>query len=127
MDKTTENSDVAKDTTIQTPRPSSPRKFFARIYGHLEENSTDNDRDRPQRTESESSSDLEIGEVDTQRPYQWPPAPLPLCPRPLLMPHHQLAFGAGLAAFCKYLLTFKIKNKVLSFGRIIFLKHYDNY
>ncbi|CAH3921291.1 unnamed protein product [Pieris brassicae] len=101
MEKVPEKHDVPKDTTIKAPRPSSPRKFFARIYGHLEDNSTDIDRNRPQRTEShesESSSDLEIGEVDTQRP-QWPQAPLPLCPRPILMPHHQLAFGAGLAAF----------------------------
>ncbi|CAK1543952.1 unnamed protein product [Leptosia nina] len=88
--------DVPKDTSLQTPRPSSPRKFFARIYGHLE--SRTEEKERPLRTESESSSDLEIGD-ESPKYQQWPAAPIPVCPRPILMPHHQLAFGAGLAAF----------------------------
>lgn len=54
--------------------------------------------------ESESSSDVEVeeGGREEERPRLWAPAPLPLCPRPLLLPHQQLAFGAGLAAFCEY-------------------------
>ncbi|XP_047532123.1 homeobox protein rough-like [Vanessa tameamea] len=73
----------SKDTSIQTPRPSSPRKFFARIYGHLDQPKT---KDKEQTQGSETSP-------------LWPPPPLPVCPRPILLPHQQLAFGAGLAAF----------------------------
>ncbi|XP_068624890.1 homeobox protein rough-like [Battus philenor] len=96
-----------KNTSVRTPRPSSPRKFFARIYGHLEdpqqssiEKNTEQNR---KESDSESSSDVEIGDNETVRnriPHVWtPPPPLPLCPRPMLLPHQQLAFGAGLAAF----------------------------
>ncbi|XP_038219857.1 homeobox protein rough-like [Zerene cesonia] len=96
-----DTKDIEKDTSIQAPRPSSPRKFFARIYGHLEDSSVT--QERPQRTESESSSDLEIGDVEPNQGNRfqqlWPASPLPVCPRPILLPHHQLAFGAGLAAF----------------------------
>ncbi|XP_034828506.1 homeobox protein rough-like [Maniola hyperantus] len=95
-------TDKTKTTTIQTPRPSSPRKFFARIYGHLEQPKSK--VKESQGSESESSSDVEIGESEgresVQLPPLWqPPPPLPLCPRPVLLPHQQLAFGAGLAAF----------------------------
>ncbi|CAB3250567.1 unnamed protein product [Arctia plantaginis] len=91
---------------VQAPRPSSPRKFFARIYGHLEE---PKNRSVVENVfGSESSSDVEIEEsespqnVQPMAPPMWPsPPPLPLCPRPILLPHQQLAFGAGLAAFCK--------------------------
>lgn len=91
-------------SVIQTPRPSSPRKFFARIYGHLEEQTPVNDAPV---SESDSSSDIEIGDNEGRESVQgssiWQsPPPLPLCPRPILLPHQQLAFGAGLAAFCKY-------------------------
>ncbi|XP_072929275.1 homeobox protein rough-like [Epargyreus clarus] len=96
-------------TSIQTPRPSSPRKFFARIYGHLEQGSKNEEtKETVQGSDSESSSDVEIGENEpvagvasnSRVPPMWPqPPPLPLCPRPILLPHQQLAFGAGLAAF----------------------------
>lgn len=101
--------DTRKDTAVQTPRPSSPRKFFARIYGHLE--STDQkeiqEKMEPKKadSDSESCSDVEIGDnedVRNKMPQIWaPPPPMPLCPRPMLLPHQQLAFGAGLAAFRK--------------------------
>ncbi|XP_063394615.1 homeobox protein rough-like [Cydia fagiglandana] len=84
------------ETTIRTPRPSSPREFFARIYGHLEE-----PKERGGTVGSngsESGSDVEVGSDGGPASSTWPP-PLPLCPRPLLLPHQQLAFGAGLAAF----------------------------
>lgn len=102
-------------TNIQTPRPSSPRKFFARLYGHLEEPKTKQTETKTQ-FDSESSSDVEVEEsgleeneqrssstelVAARSPPLWPPPPLPLCPRPMLFPHQQLAFGAGLAAFRK--------------------------
>lgn len=97
------------DNVDQTTRPSSPRKFFARIYGHLEEPKP---ADVPVMNAvgfvSDSSSDVEIGNsepvqnVGPRNETMWPPpAPLPLCPRPMLLPHQQLAFGAGLAAFCE--------------------------
>lgn len=96
----------SRDTTIQTPRPSSPRKFFARLYGHLEEPKTKANTEVASGVESESSSDVEVEEgdglaQDMRGPIVWPPEPLPLCPRPMLLPHQQLAFGAGLAAFRK--------------------------
>lgn len=105
-----ENSQPDANTsvqTIQTPRPSSPRKFFARIYGHLEEPKRANVVENVSGFESDSSSDVEIGEsesldVQAREPPLWPATPpLPLCPRPMLLPHQQLAFGAGLAAFRK--------------------------
>ncbi|KAJ0177726.1 hypothetical protein K1T71_006599 [Dendrolimus kikuchii] len=91
---------------VHAPRPSSPRKFFARIYGHLEEPKTKNKEvEHTQECESDSSSDVEIGDsegianpVETSTTF-WSPPRLPICPRPLLLPHQQLAFGAGLAAF----------------------------
>lgn len=90
------------ETTIRTPRPSSPREFFARIYGHLEEPKGGEAKVSSVSSRgSESGSDVEVGS-DRQEGPLWPPA-LPLCPRPLLLPHQQLAFGAGLAAFCEYL------------------------
>ncbi|XP_062524977.1 homeobox protein rough [Bombyx mori] len=90
---------------IHAPRPSSPRKFFARLYGHLEEPKRTTQVEGP--VESESSSDIEVGvgetegvELMTNRNMTlWQPPPLPICPRPMLLPHQQLAFGAGLAAF----------------------------
>lgn len=107
------NTDKTEETTVQAPpRPSSPRKFFARLYGHLEEpkssekpvdfDSSQGERDSRE-VESSSSSDVEIGDEGQvpESPPVWAPPPLPLCPRPMLMPHHQLAFGAGLAAFRK--------------------------
>lgn len=91
-------------SSVQAPRPSSPRQFFARIYGHLEEPKSNSVVENV--FESESSSDVEIGEsegpleMQARAPPMWPsPPPLPLCPRPMLLPHQQLAFGAGLAAF----------------------------
>lgn len=99
-------TDSSTVQTIQTPRPSSPRKFFARIYGHLEEPKTTS-VEKVSGFESESSSDVEIGEsegveMQARGPQLWPPPPpLPLCPRPMMLPHQQLAFGAGLAAFRK--------------------------
>lgn len=102
-------------TNIPTPRPSSPRKFFARLYGHLEEPKTKQTETKTQ-FDSESSSDVEVEEsgledneprpsstelVAARSPPLWPPPSLPLCPRPMLFPHQQLAFGAGLAAFRK--------------------------
>lgn len=102
-------------TNIQTPRPSSPRKFFARLYGHLEEPKTKQTETKTH-FDSESSSDIEVEEsgleeneqrssstelIAARSPPIWPPPPLPLCPRPMLFPHQQLAFGAGLAAFRK--------------------------
>lgn len=97
--------DEKSKTSIQAPRPSSPRKFFARIYGHLEDQAAANDTNPA--SESDSSSDIEIGDNEARESVQgssiWqPPPPLPLCPRPMLLPHQQLAFGAGLAAFCEY-------------------------
>lgn len=101
-------SDKTFEKTIQNPRPSSPRKFFARLYGHLEEPKAKSPEARG--FDSESSSDVEVEESDVRVeglearvPAIWPPAPpLPLCPRPMLLPHQQLAFGAGLAAFRKF-------------------------
>ncbi|XP_061704580.1 uncharacterized protein LOC133515946 isoform X1 [Cydia pomonella] len=84
------------ETTIRTPRPSSPREFFARIYGHLEEPKEHGGAVGG--NGSESGSDVEVGSDGGSASPMWPP-PLPLCPRPLLLPHQQLAFGAGLAAF----------------------------
>ncbi|XP_035441209.2 homeobox protein rough [Spodoptera frugiperda] len=99
-------TDAKTAETLQTPRPSSPRKFFARIYGHLEEPKRPSVVDTVPGFESDSSSDVEIGEsegsveLQAREPQLWPPPPpLPLCPRPMLLPHQQLAFGAGLAAF----------------------------
>lgn len=89
------SEDKESATELQAPRPSSPRKFFARLYGHLEE------KEGEGRLECESSSDVEV-EEEAREPPAWPaPPPLPVYPRPMLLPHHQLAFGAGLAAFCK--------------------------
>lgn len=102
-------SDKTTETTIQNPRPSSPRKFFARLYGHLEEPKAKSPE--AQAFDSESSSDVEVEESDVRMegldgrvPTVWPlpPPPLPLCPRPMILPHQQLAFGAGLAAFRKF-------------------------
>ncbi|XP_037297019.1 homeobox protein Hox-D3 [Manduca sexta] len=88
-DKTQTESNV-----VHAPRPSSPRKFFCSTF------------------ESESSSDVEVEQEIEERENRsnpllppgiplWHPPPMPLCPRPMLLPHQQLAFGAGLAAFCK--------------------------
>lgn len=105
-------TDAKTVQTLQTPRPSSPRKFFARIYGHLEEPKRPSVVENVAGFESDSSSDVEIGEsegspeVQSREPPMWPhPPPLPLCPRPMLLPHQQLAFGAGLAAFCELILS----------------------
>ncbi|XP_063827191.1 homeobox protein rough-like [Ostrinia nubilalis] len=92
---------IVEQQSLKAPRPSSPRKFFARIYGHLEEEKKcEVER---QELECESSSDVEVEESDGPQPQQelpmWPPPPLPVYPRPMLLPHQQLAFGAGLAAF----------------------------
>ncbi|KAL0832001.1 hypothetical protein ABMA28_001500 [Loxostege sticticalis] len=90
------------EETLRAPRPSSPRKFFARIYGHLEEDKKC--VEERQGIECESSSDVEVEESEPQVRAEapvWPPPPLPVYPRPMLLPHQQLAFGAGLAAFCK--------------------------
>lgn len=87
-------------TDLQAPRPSSPRKFFARLYGHLEE-----PKKSDEGFECESSSDVEVeseSEGPREAPLWQPPPPLPVYPRPMLLQHHQLAFGAGLAAFRKY-------------------------
>ncbi|VVC88498.1 unnamed protein product [Leptidea sinapis] len=54
---------LSDDTIIKAPRPSSPRKFFARIYGHLEDQSTES-KERPIRSASESSSDVEVGDPE---------------------------------------------------------------
>lgn len=103
-------TDNTKTTALQTPRPSSPRKFFARIYGHLEQPKVKAKERRG--SESESSSDVEIGESEGRESREsvqvplWQPPPLPVCPRPVLLPHQQLAFGAGLAAFRKFKKTF---------------------
>lgn len=95
---------IIPETTVQAPRPSSPRKFFARLYGHLEEPRSKVAEGSVKGFESESSSDVEVEEDgrEGEAPTVWAPAPLPLCPRPLMLPHQQLAFGAGLAAFCEY-------------------------
>ncbi|KAL0881595.1 hypothetical protein ABMA27_001423 [Loxostege sticticalis] len=88
------------EETLRAPRPSSPRKFFARIYGHLEEDKKC--VEERQGIECESSSDVEVEESEPQVRAEapvWPPPPLPVYPRPMLLPHQQLAFGAGLAAF----------------------------
>ncbi|KAJ8724499.1 hypothetical protein PYW08_015973 [Mythimna loreyi] len=99
-------TDAKSVQTLQVPRPSSPRKFFARIYGHLEEPKIPSVVENVVGFESDSSSDVEIGESENfsevqprESPLWPPPPPLPLCPRPMLLPHQQLAFGAGLAAF----------------------------
>ncbi|XP_049871203.1 uncharacterized protein LOC126370409 [Pectinophora gossypiella] len=97
------NNNQSDTTTIRTPRPSSPRKFFARLYGHLEEPKA-TVVEAAQGFESESSSDVEVEDREVEQvrsPPLWPPPPLPLCPRPMLLPHQQLAFGAGLAAFLR--------------------------
>ncbi|XP_048477801.1 uncharacterized protein LOC125488671 [Plutella xylostella] len=111
-----------RETSLAPPRPSSPREFFARIYGHLEEpknkSTIHEDSQNKSRTggdvsaggrecSSESSSDVEVeeprgGEGREEAAWALPP-PLPLCPRPMLLPHQQLAFGAGLAAFREYI------------------------
>lgn len=92
---------------INAPRPSSPRKFFARIYGHLEEPNTKAKAvENRQECESDSSSDVEIEGISSpiEAPSTfWPPPTMPICPRPMLLQHHQIAFGAGLAAFREYL------------------------
>lgn len=104
-------SEKSTNTSIQTPRPSSPRKFFARIYGHLDQ-PKNKEKEKTQVSESDSCSDVEIGDNEGREslpvsPLWQPPTPLPLCPRPILLPHQQLAFGAGLAAFCKFYFLFK--------------------
>lgn len=115
MEEEIRNIDEISRTTlgVPAPRPSSPREFFARIYGHLEQNNKQTEQIAPVRCDSSSSSDVEIEDredVNDERklceslPPVWTPAPMPVCPRPLLLPHQQLAFGAGLAAFCKYFL-----------------------
>ncbi|OWR48673.1 homeobox protein rough-like [Danaus plexippus] len=88
-------------TSIHVPRPSSPRKFFARIYGHLEPAQENKNRQPARESESESSSDIEVEDSASEQlsPLWQPPSQYPLCPRPILLPHQQLAFGAGLAAF----------------------------
>ncbi|CAG9579869.1 unnamed protein product [Danaus chrysippus] len=90
-----------KNTSIHVPRPSSPRKFFARIYGHLEPSQENKTRQPAHESESESSSDIEVEDSASEQlsPLWQPPSQYPLCPRPILLPHQQLAFGAGLAAF----------------------------
>jgi hypothetical protein len=99
------------DQILQAPRPSSPRKFFARIYGHLEEKTSESPSVESQ--ECESSSDVEIGENEpvvegVGTVPVWAPPPLPVYPRPMLLPHQQLAFGAGLAAFCKFIFFYLV-------------------
>lgn len=108
---TEKNETPAKNTTAIIHRPSSPREFFARIYGHLEEQKKNQDQpETVQICESDSSSDVEVESVRSEDVASQPAAlpwslpqvtPMPLCPRPMLLPHHQIAFGAGLAAFCK--------------------------
>ncbi|KPJ14525.1 Homeobox protein rough [Papilio machaon] len=107
MSESLKKHDMEKDTSIQAPRPSSPRKFFARIYGHLEKPQQpqvdERTEQKKQECDSDSCSDVEVDESDGARnrtPQVWaPPPPMPLCPRPMLLSHQQLAFGAGLAAF----------------------------
>lgn len=118
----TEQSEEIRQKDEQTslgPRPSSPRKFFARIYGHLEEpRSKASDTVGESVYESDSSSDVEVEEVAGRSgpPPVWPPQPppLPLCPRPMLLQHQQLAFGAGLAAFREYLPRYLFRIVCLS-------------
>ncbi|CAG9787303.1 unnamed protein product [Diatraea saccharalis] len=105
------NDKVGLTETLQAPRPSSPRKFFARIYGHLEDKSKG---EQSEGQELEEESDVEIGDDEGAKVSSvplWPtPPPLPVYPRPMLLPHQQLAFGAGLAAFCEYHVEFINKH-----------------
>ncbi|XP_013139550.1 PREDICTED: homeobox protein rough-like [Papilio polytes] len=106
MSESLKKQEMEKNTSIHPPRPSSPRKFFARIYGHLEKPQQPQVEERIEQkkavTDSDSCSDVEVevSEGVNRSPQVFAPPPLmPLCPRPMLLPHQQLAFGAGLAAF----------------------------
>ncbi|GBP15022.1 hypothetical protein EVAR_6665_1 [Eumeta japonica] len=79
-----------------------------RLYGHLEQPTANGTRDQVAKPglccDTDSSSDVEIGDSERIESAADQPVwatPLPLCPRPVLLPHQQLAFGAGLAAFCE--------------------------
>lgn len=120
------NNEVSNDRSridtkmLHVPRPSSPRKFFARLYGHLEEPKTNSvSVIESVHCGSESSSDVEVERDSEDRNERvssdpvnvplWHPPPLPICPRPMILPHQQLAFGAGLAAFRKLLQVYLFK------------------
>lgn len=83
----------------KTSHPCSPREFFERLYGHLEDSKNDNGQ--PQE-DTKSVSELI--------------APIPMIPTPLPFflnsgneppPHLSIAAAAGISAYCKYLFCSK--------------------
>lgn len=85
-------------TKPKTTQPSSPRDFFQRIYGHLE------NRDDERKNEE---TKREIHDLIT-------PVPILATPLPFLLPpgnetHLTAAAAAGLSAFCKNIFFFYLK------------------
>ena len=77
-------------TKPKTTRPSSPREFFQRLYGHLEKQEDERQDDGGKR---------DVQELIT-------PVPILASPLPFLLPpgndtHLTAAAAAGLSAFCK--------------------------
>lgn len=77
----------------KTSQPCSPREFFERLYGHLEDSKT---RNVHTQDDEKSRTDLI--------------APIPMIPTPLPFffnsandppPHLSIAAAAGISAFCK--------------------------
>lgn len=85
------------ETKARPGRPSSPREFFERIYGHLE--------DKKEGSERDGATPAEIVT----------PVPVLAAPLPFFLPGtseaHLTAAAAGLSAFCKILfITYRYTN-----------------
>lgn len=85
-------------TPQKVTRPSSPREFFARLYGHLEN------------TKEEIPTKTEQNQISTPRQSSNVVTPMPILatPLPFLLPsgneaHLTAAAAAGLTAFRKEL------------------------
>lgn len=83
-------------TTSKTNQTSTPREFFERLYGDLDNNKNK----RTERTKNYLTSEEQISNIIT---------PIPLLPAPITFPFHSngethfsAAAAAGLSAFCKY-------------------------
>lgn len=82
------------NTSNKLTTPSSPKEFFARIYGHLEDN-----KEELSNPNDEQSKSLQPSSIVT-------PMPILATSLPFFLPssneaHLTAAAAAGLSAFCK--------------------------